>query len=95
MLVDRAFGGRIADFGIAAHGAAGTPLWMAPERLAAAAAAGGGSGGCTAAGDVWAYGVVIYEVSHAAHSFPRLSRGPQSQGPSPLSNGSGRCSRHV
>jgi serine/threonine protein kinase len=33
----------------------GTPLWMAPECLA-------GCSGNTAAGDVWGFGLILYEV---------------------------------
>jgi serine/threonine protein kinase len=63
-LIDRAFGARVSDFGLAPRGAPGTPLWMAPERLAAAAAGGGeGAGaGASGPGDVWGFGVMVWEV---------------------------------
>ena len=68
VLVDRSFGGRIADFGLAVRAAGGgssvsSPLWMSPENLL--------GGICTAAGDVWSFGVVVNEVTGSCLPYKR------------------------
>jgi serine/threonine protein kinase len=58
ILVDSKFRAKVADFGLSQKkqvGAAGTPLWMAPELLR-------GESDNTAASDVYSFGIILYEV---------------------------------
>ena len=58
ILVDGRFRAKVADFGLSQKKqlrAAGTPFWMAPELLR-------GESANTAASDVFAFGVLLYEV---------------------------------
>lgn len=57
MLVDSSFKAKLSDFGLSSRrrlGAVGTPYWMAPELLFDESP--------TRASDVYALGVVIFEI---------------------------------
>eukprot|EP00980_Cylindrotheca_fusiformis_P018330 scaffold5977_cov98-Cylindrotheca_fusiformis.AAC.7 len=59
VLVDSRFRAKVADFGLShekyVNGIAGTAYWMAPELLR-------GESGNTTASDVYAFGIVLYEI---------------------------------
>eukprot|EP00980_Cylindrotheca_fusiformis_P007596 scaffold1582_cov93-Cylindrotheca_fusiformis.AAC.5 len=59
ILVDSRFRAKVADFGLShdkyANGITGTAYWMAPELLR-------GESGNTTASDVYAFGIVLYEI---------------------------------
>ncbi len=58
VLIDANFCAKVTDFGLSGKqriGAVGTPYWMSPELLS-------GEGVSTAACDIYAYGMVMYEL---------------------------------
>ena len=74
MLVDRGLGAKLADVTLPSRrlggrAAVGTPLWLAPECLA-------GESGNTPASDVYAFGVLLYEVLRTACGAAALTWKP-------------------
>lgn len=65
ILVDERFRAKVADFGLSQKrnvGAVGSPYWLAPEVLR-------GDCGNTAASDVYAFGMILWEIYSRSHPY--------------------------